>query len=199
VAGKTGTAQRIGPSGTYADGGYIASFAGFAPAVDPAISMIVLLDGPQKEYYGGRVAAPLFRKIGQQVLKYLDIPPDQITQNPALTADTAFPRGIDALYPEGIEPAAYTPPPDAHHKPVPAPDDGKADGLVMPSLFGRTARESIEILTRRGLHFRLLGTGTVVRQWPAPGAALSPDDLIILTMDTYPRDPSIGTEANGTR
>ncbi|HSP06947.1 MAG TPA: penicillin-binding transpeptidase domain-containing protein [Acidobacteriota bacterium] len=200
VAGKTGTAQRIGPSGTYADGGYIASFVGFAPVENPAFSMIVILDGPKKEYYGGRVAAPLFRKIGQQVLKSLDIPPDQKMQNPALNAESAFPRGSEADYPEGIEPAAYTPPPEQHHKPVPATDDGKADGLVMPSLFGRTAREAIELLSRKGLPFRILGTGAVVRQWPVPGAPLTKDDLIILTLDTHPqRVLATGTDPNDTR
>lgn len=197
VGGKTGTAQRIGPSGSYADGGYIASFVGFAPVENPAFSMIVLLDGPKKEYYGGRVAAPLFRKIGQQVLKYLDVPPDQVTENPALTAESAFPRATEAKYPEGIEPAAYTPPPDQHHKPVPASDDGKADGLVMPSLYGRTAREAIEILTREGMPFRILGTGAVVRQWPAPGMPFEKDDIIILTLDTQPqRVLSNGTDRN---
>ena len=200
LAGKTGTAQRIGPSGTYADGGYIASFVGFAPLENPAFSMIVILDEPKKEYYGGRVAAPLFRKIGQQVLKYLDIPPDQATENPALNAESAFPRETEAKYPEGIEPVAYTPPPDQHHKPVPAIDDGKADGLVMPSLYGRTAREAIELLSKRGLSFRILGTGAVVRQWPAPGVLPAKDDLIILTLDTHPqRDPSTGTDPNEQR
>lgn len=199
VAGKTGTAQRIGTSGTYADGGYIASFVGFAPVEDPAFSMIVVLNGPKKEYYGGRVAAPLFRKIGQQVLKYLDIPPDQITENPALTAESAFPRTMEAKYPDGIEPVAYTPPPDQHHKPVPATDDGEADGLVMPSLYGRTARESIEILSRKGMQFRILGTGVVVRQWPAPGVPFDKDNLTILTLDTHPqRTTSNGTDSNET-
>jgi membrane peptidoglycan carboxypeptidase len=198
VAGKTGTAQKIGPSGSYADGGYIASFVGFAPVEDPAIAMIVLLDDPKKEYYGGRVAAPLFRKIGQQVLKYLDIPPDQELKNPALNAESAFPREMEAEYPEGIEPAVYTPPPDQHHKPVPATDDGKANGLVMPSLYGRTAREAIESLGRLNFSFRILGSGTVIRQWPSPGARPAPDDLVIITLGT-PKRAAGTTEPNETR
>lgn len=182
VAGKTGTAQKIGPSGTYADGGYIASFAGYAPANDPAISMIVVLDKPKKEFYGGRVAAPLFRKIGQQVLKYLDIPPDQSMENPALTAKSAFPRGSEANYPEGLELVAFTPPPNQHHKLVIAPDDGKANELVMPHLFGKTASETIEILSKTKIPFRLLGTGTVIKQWPIPGSTLKQDDMMIITL-----------------
>src|SRR4030095_8535179 len=90
VAGKTGTAQVIGPSGTYADGGYIASFVGYVPTQKPAFAMIALIRGPKKEHYGGRVAAPLFRKIGQQVLKYLDISPDQV-QKPTTYIVSAVP------------------------------------------------------------------------------------------------------------
>ncbi len=199
VAGKTGTAQKIGPSRTYADGGYIASFVGYAPAESPAISMICVLDEPKRLYHGGESAAPLFRKIGQQVLKYLDIPPDQITENPALKAESAFPRAIQATeFPEEIEPASFTPP-KPHHKLEIATDDGKASGLVMPSLFGKTASEIIQILSRAGIQFRLRGTGTVIKQWPTVGSPMKKDDLCIITLATDEADSSIATDANASR
>ena len=191
VAGKTGTAQRIGTSGTYVDGGYFASFVGYAPAQNPAFSMIVLLDGPKKEHYGGRVAAPLFRKIGQQVLKYLDIPPDQVTENPVLQAESAFPRVTEAnLFPEGIEPVAYTPP-EQHHKLAIAGDDGKASELVMPSLYGKTMGETVEILSKTKAQFRLLGSGTVTKQWPFPGALLNHEDVCIITLESLSPNSSV--------
>jgi cell division protein FtsI (penicillin-binding protein 3) len=181
VAGKTGTAEKIGPNGTYMDGRYIASFVGYAPASHPVISMIAVIDEPKGLYHGGEVAAPLFRKIGQQVLKYLDIPPDQVTENPALQA-SAFPRPTEATpLPEGMEPAAYTPP-DQHHKLENANDDGKASELVMPYLYGKTAGESVEILTKIHVPFRMVGTGMVVQQFPAPGAMFKKDDLCIITL-----------------
>jgi cell division protein FtsI/penicillin-binding protein 2 len=198
VAGKTGTAQKIGRSGSYSDGGYIASFVGYAPANRPVFSMIIRIDEPKKEHYGGRVAAPLFRKIGQQVLKYLDIPPDQIDENPALQAKAAFPRGSEALYPEDFEPVAYTPPPDQHHKLAIAPDDGKVRELVMPSLFGKTARETVEALSRTSIPFRLMGSGTVLRQWPIAGALLNKDDVIIITLSTIQSSP-ISADLNAAR
>jgi cell division protein FtsI (penicillin-binding protein 3) len=183
VAGKTGTAQVIGPSGTYADGGYIASFVGYVPATKPAFAMIALIRGPKKEHYGGRVAAPLFRKIGQQVLKYLDVPPDQV-QNPAIQVASAFPRvkQMNSI-PEGIEPVNYTPP-EQHHKLETATDDDKASGLVMPSFYGKTAGEIVQILSKAKLPFRLLGTGIVIQQWPLPGTLLSQDDLCIITLSS---------------
>jgi hypothetical protein len=188
VAGKTGTAQVIGPSGSYADGGYIASFVGYAPANKPAFAMIALIRGPKKEHYGGRIAAPLFRKIGQQVLKYLDIPPDQVQNNPAIQVASALPRVGDAtIIPEGIEPVTYTPP-EQHHKLAIISDDEKASGLVMPSLYGKTASEIIQVFAQAKRPFRLLGTGTVVKQWPLPGTLLTQDDLSIITLGATAQD-----------
>jgi membrane peptidoglycan carboxypeptidase len=181
VAGKTGTAQVIGPSGSYADGGYIASFVGYVPATKPAFAMIALIRGPKKEHYGGRVAAPLFRKIGQQVLKYLDVPPDQI-QNPAIQVASAFPREKqESIIPKDIEPVSYTPP-EQHHKLETAIDDDKASGLVMPSFYGKTASEIVQSLSKAKIPFRLLGTGTVIQQWPLAGTLLNQDDLCIITL-----------------
>jgi cell division protein FtsI/penicillin-binding protein 2 len=77
VAGKTGTAQKIGPSGSYADGGHIASFVGFAPAEKPRIAVIVVIDEPKGSYFGGQVAAPLFSRIVLPTLRYLRVPPER--------------------------------------------------------------------------------------------------------------------------
>lgn len=78
TAGKTGTAQIPNPKGKgYLKGHYVASFVGFAPVSDPAIAMIVVIEDPKKEHYGGQVAAPLFREIGQFALKQLRILPDE--------------------------------------------------------------------------------------------------------------------------
>lgn len=78
VAGKTGTAQKVNPNGKgYLKGHYISSFVGYAPASNPAFSMIVVIDDPRKGYYGGQVAGPAFRRIGEFVLKHMRIPPDK--------------------------------------------------------------------------------------------------------------------------
>jgi cell division protein FtsI (penicillin-binding protein 3) len=72
VAGKTGTAQVPGHGG-YIPGAYMATFAGFAPAENPALSAIVVLDQPQP-IYGGTVAAPVFSEVMQYALHRYDIP-----------------------------------------------------------------------------------------------------------------------------
>jgi cell division protein FtsI (penicillin-binding protein 3) len=77
VCGKTGTAQKLGPSGTYEKGKYISSFIGFVPADDPALAIYVVVDEPQKRHYGGTIAAPAFKNIAHESLDYLNIPPTQ--------------------------------------------------------------------------------------------------------------------------
>jgi cell division protein FtsI (penicillin-binding protein 3) len=75
--GKTGTAQKIDPlTHTYSKSMHIASFAGFAPVNNPAISVAVIIDDPKGAYYGTDVAAPVFAEVAQQVLEYLGVPHD---------------------------------------------------------------------------------------------------------------------------
>lgn len=68
--GKTGTAQKIELNGTYSHSKFMASFIGFAPAEDPQIAIVVIVDEPRPYYYGGVVSAPAFKLIAEDVLKY---------------------------------------------------------------------------------------------------------------------------------
>ena len=78
VAGKTGTAQKIDPrTGAYSSTLLVGSFVGFVPAEDPQLAMIVVIDEPHGEGWGGVVAAPVFRRVGEQVLNYLGIPAEE--------------------------------------------------------------------------------------------------------------------------
>ena len=77
VAGKTGTVHKLGADG-YAENAYVASFAGFAPASDPRLVMVVTIDQPGRGgYFGGEVAAPVFSKVMSGALRLLNIAPDE--------------------------------------------------------------------------------------------------------------------------
>ena len=77
VAGKTGTAQKVDPrTGTYSSSLSVGSFVGFVPADAPRLAMIIVIDEPQGEAWGGVVAAPVFRRVGEQVLTYLGVSRD---------------------------------------------------------------------------------------------------------------------------
>jgi len=78
IAGKTGTAQIYDPGkGRYSHERYVSSFAGFFPAEKPRLAMIVVINEPKGEIYGGKVAAPVFRDIADRALAYLNVPMDR--------------------------------------------------------------------------------------------------------------------------
>jgi cell division protein FtsI/penicillin-binding protein 2 len=73
TGGKTGTAQKVDPGGTYSHDRFVASFIGFAPASKPVIAVVVCVDEPRPVYFGGDVAAPVFKNVADESLKYLNI------------------------------------------------------------------------------------------------------------------------------
>jgi len=87
VAGKTGTVKKIGAHGGYTDNSYLALFAGMAPASDPKLVMIVMIDEPSSgAYYGGAVSAPVFSSVMEGALRMLNITPDEENQTPVIVA-----------------------------------------------------------------------------------------------------------------
>jgi cell division protein FtsI (penicillin-binding protein 3) len=83
VAGKTGTARKPQPGGGYRDGAgnyhYVATFAGFVPAEDPELSIIVVIDEPSNSIFGGSVAAPVFADLARYGLRLFHVPPTAMT------------------------------------------------------------------------------------------------------------------------
>jgi cell division protein FtsI/penicillin-binding protein 2 len=71
AAGKTGTAQKLEPNGAYSHNKFVASFIGFAPAEDPVIAIAIMVDEPHPYYFGGVVAAPVFKNVASDVVRYL--------------------------------------------------------------------------------------------------------------------------------
>lgn len=89
IAGKTGTVHKS-IAGGYAEHRYLAVFAGMAPASNPRLVLVVMLDEPSgKKYYGGEIAAPVFARIMQAALRLLNVPPDDL---PALRRDPLLPE-----------------------------------------------------------------------------------------------------------
>ena len=123
-AGKTGTAQKIDANGVYNRSLHIGSFIGFAPATNPAVTILVVIDSPVGAYYGAEVAAPVFRSIAEQTLSYLNVPQD----NPS-------------RWPKNVTP-----------KPAKAPDQKSDDLHGIPS-FGSRILWSCHITRSAGIFF----------------------------------------------
>jgi cell division protein FtsI/penicillin-binding protein 2 len=208
AAGKTGTAQKIDPNGRYSHSRFIASFVGFAPAERPALAMVVTIDEPRGRYYGGEVAAPVFRNIAEQALRYLAISPDQeLTpaqlakrrrlQNsvPDLAHDQFEPVNAvwegDSILPSAKEPAVHQPP--AHQSSAPSstsevPVDepeasfSEAATIEVPDLRGRSMRAAIAELSKLGLQLGAFGSGLVVEQSPAPASKVEPGSKVTIKL-----------------
>ena len=81
VAGKTGTSWKFAPGG-YSEDKYFSIFAGLAPASDPRLAAVVIIDEPTGDlYYGGDVAAPVFGDVMSESLRLMAIPPDALPEN----------------------------------------------------------------------------------------------------------------------
>lgn len=102
VAGKTGTARKALPGGGYVDGAgnphYVGTFAGFVPAQDPELSVIVVIDEPSASIYGGSTAAPVFASLAQYGLRLFRVPPTltavpDLDGNPEGSTTTTRPNG----------------------------------------------------------------------------------------------------------
>ena len=80
IAGKTGTARKASANG-YADGQYVVSFLGFAPVNNPRLVGVVVIDTPKasaSSLYGGKLAAPVFRRIVERALRYYEVPAELV-------------------------------------------------------------------------------------------------------------------------
>jgi cell division protein FtsI (penicillin-binding protein 3) len=88
VCGKTGTAQKVSADTKgYAKNKYLSTFTGFAPLENPELSILVVIDEPQKQHFGGTVAAPVFKSIMAEAFAYLNIPPEKNNTLVSLVSD----------------------------------------------------------------------------------------------------------------
>ncbi len=94
AGGKTGTAQKIDPrTRTYSKTKFVASFVGFAPVNNPAITMAIVMDSPDHSmHFGAQASAPVFQELAQQILEYLGVPHDQeLMSGPEMAKESAGP------------------------------------------------------------------------------------------------------------
>ena len=104
-AGKTGTAQKIDvATHTYSKTKYIASFVGFAPVNNPAVTIAVIMDSPSDVgHHGAQASAPVFHELAQEVLEYLGVPHDIEVKSPPEMAKTLASEGPQEHPPEPAE------------------------------------------------------------------------------------------------
>jgi cell division protein FtsI (penicillin-binding protein 3) len=156
VAGKTGTSKKAVPGG-YSGTDRMSSFVGFVPSRRPAFTILVVIDTPRAgSVYGGTVAAPVFHRIADGLLRLTGTPPTINPERPVVLAADG-----EASRTPGVRPVSLTP--------VMLPSDS-----AMPDVRGFGAREALQVLTRAGLLVNVSGSGMVTSQFPEPGDPIEP-------------------------
>ncbi len=164
AAGKTGTAQKV-EGGRYSQTKVVASFAGFAPATNPVISMIVMVDEPVGAHHGGDVAAPVFKRVAEQVLRYMSVPPDvpmyapqyKIQQQKPLQPEKPLRQRESRVM---LVPAALT---------TSEIDPPQIGDVTLPDFQGKSLRQVTEECLKAGLRLQSVGSGAAVEQLPPAG------------------------------
>lgn len=200
LAGKTGTSNKV-VDGVLAEGKYSAWFIGFAPANDPKLALLVMVDEPKGAYYGGVIAAPVFSGVMRDVLRYLEVPPqdeprqeqtDYVTVPDLTGKDAAAARAeLRNLGLVGTEegpgqrvqrqfPVAGAKVPKETNVILYTDEEAKPvqDGVTVPSLVGLGLTQARLKLSEAGLSLSAQGSGFCASQEPAAGSLVTPGTMV---------------------
>jgi cell division protein FtsI (penicillin-binding protein 3) len=181
--GKTGTAQIYDFATRTYTHHYNGSFLGFAPVANPAVVIIVTLNGTSGgSGYGGQVAAPVFREVATAALRILDVPKDLPEDVPPVedeqtdTDDLSI-AGLDPEAGPELESSVPTmlvqgPPALDQHFFATVAGTTVSSGPRVPDFSGKTMRDALEVASSTGLQIEVLGRGIARAQQPPPGAIL---------------------------
>jgi cell division protein FtsI (penicillin-binding protein 3) len=156
VAGKTGTSQKFDFSrGVYSSEKVRTSFMGFFPADNPQVAILVILDEPQRDKWGGVAAAPVFKSIGEQILNCIKT---NIRETPIFEPDKQSKVQLISA-----------------QETIVAHSVDNNDESVMPDFHGLTIREAMKKAKAKSIELKVSGNGWAVRQYPPAGRVLGED------------------------
>jgi cell division protein FtsI (penicillin-binding protein 3) len=173
VAGKTGTAQKADPVARGYSDKRLASFVGMVPAENPRVVILVVVDEPKTDVYGGLVAAPAFKEIATATMAHLAVPPSRevplpptalpvAAAQPALTRETPARPVVAEVVTENVEPGS----------------------VRVPDVVGQAGRDAVSKLLIAALEPHLSGSGQVVSQTPAAGSLVEKGARVTLELAT---------------
>ncbi len=171
VAGKTGTAQKVDPVARGYSDKRIASFIGVVPAEDPRLVVLVVIDEPKTDVYGGIVAAPAFKEIATAAMPYLSVKasrpptPEKPSKVAAIPAEPPSAKNTKSAVVAAIEEL-----------------DAPEGAVRVPNLTGRAGREAVAQLLAVALEPRLAGSGRVSSQQPAAGSLVEKGTRVTLEL-----------------
>jgi cell division protein FtsI (penicillin-binding protein 3) len=158
VAGKTGTSQKFDfARRAYSSERVRTSFMGFFPAEDPQVAILVVLDEPQRDKWGGVASAPVFKKIAEQIITCFKT---NIRENHIYDQEKINRDGKIKLV--AVDPAISRQ----------EQEQSQFDEAAMPDFRGMTIRDALRMAKGRGIELQIAGNGWAISQVPAPGVAI---------------------------
>jgi len=164
VAGKTGTAQKADHGKGYLPGRFVSTFVGFLPAEAPELLCLVLVNEPKGTYWGGKVAAPVFKRIMLRILNLtgLQVSGKLLSRSGGGSAGPSLSVDGDVKEWNGRK------------------DRVNGQSEHVPSVIGLTLREAVERLSAAGLVVNIEGSGVVSKQSPLPGSVLKKGEVCLI-------------------
>ncbi|TCO66937.1 stage V sporulation protein D (sporulation-specific penicillin-binding protein) [Caldanaerobacter subterraneus] len=191
VAGKTGTTEK------YMPGKYVASFVGFAPADDPKVIVLVVIDEPNnpETHFGSQLAAPVVKSILDDTLKYLEVQPRGVKKPETVMVpdvrnmklyeaeriilenklDFILQGNGDTVFDQVPKPGALV---NENTKIILYLNGVSTEEVVVPDLKGKSVKEATEILNSLGLRIKIKGTGFAVDQSPKEGTLVKRGEVV---------------------
>ncbi|WP_287842694.1 stage V sporulation protein D [Caldanaerobacter sp.] len=191
VAGKTGTTEK------YMPGKYVASFVGFAPADDPKVIVLVVIDEPNnpETHFGSQLAAPVVKSILDDTLKYLEVKPKGVKKPETVMVpdvrnmklyeaeriilenklDFILQGNGDTVFDQVPKPGALV---NENTKIILYLNGVSTEEVVVPDLKGKSVKEATEILNSLGLRIKIKGTGFAVDQSPKEGTLVKRGEVV---------------------
>ncbi len=162
VAGKTGTSQKFDfTRGVYSSEKVRTSFMGFFPADNPQVAILVILDEPQRDKWGGVAAAPVFRNIGEQILNCFKT---NIRETPVFDQDKR--NKVELV---------------STQQSLSLDNTVQNDETVMPDFLNLTIREAMKKARARSIDLRISGNGWAIDQYPQAGTPLGEERVCNIT------------------
>jgi len=178
LAGKTGTAQKADPVARGYSDKRIASFMGVAPADRPRVVIAVVVDEPQTEVFGGKVAAPVFREIAAEVLPYLGVSPIKVPQ--AASAVAVLAEVPEAPFKSAVVEAIER----VHARTYEANEDEEKGWVRVPDVQGLWGRQAVYEVLSSALTPHIYGSGKVAMQKPPAGVLAPRGTQVLLELTT---------------